>query len=155
MNRQPLIATEFENRLHDYLAQKSTQMGAHCFAVNGMIDHVHMVVSLPPKLSISEAAKTLKGASAHDFNQMGFTLYWQPGYGVFTCGERQLDIAVAYVNNQKQHHAEKTTNAWLEREAEEDTGPENIAIPPAAVIQALRETSDVYSPVGEPPFSLV
>ena len=30
---------------------------------------------------------------------------WQAGYGVFSLGERQLETAIAYVENQKQHHA--------------------------------------------------
>jgi len=38
---------------------------------------------------------------------------------VLTVGERDKHIPIRYVERQKQHHASKTTNAWLERSDEE------------------------------------
>lgn len=37
-----------------------------------------------------------------------------------TVGEREKPIPIRYVENQKQHHAAKTTNAWLERSDDGD-----------------------------------
>ena len=37
------------------------------------------------------------------------------GYGVFSLGAKQLDKAIAYVQNQKIHHQQNTTISMLER----------------------------------------
>jgi len=39
---------------------------------------------------------------------------WQREYGVFSLGGKQLDQAIAYVQNQKQHHAQETIIRPLE-----------------------------------------
>jgi putative transposase len=48
---------------------------------------------------------------------------WQEGYGVFSLGQKQLDSAVAYVINQKEHHLQKTTNSHLEQITDQDNPP--------------------------------
>lgn len=120
--REPFITDDFESRLHDYLVQKAKKISVRVSAINGMPEHIHLIASIPPKLSVSEVVKTLKGASSHDFNQDGHTLYWQRGYGVLTLGENQREFAEKYVRNQKEHHANQSTNSWLERTSDEDEG---------------------------------
>ncbi len=115
-NRLPLIDNELEKQLFPYLVAKAREMESYVYAINGWEDHVHIVNSIPPKYSIAQVVKRLKGASSHDFEG----LWWQRGYGVLSLGERQRPIAIAYVENQKIHHAQKTTISWLEREEDED-----------------------------------
>lgn len=85
---------------------------------------MHMVISIPPKYAIAEVVKRLKGASSHDFEGLG----WQRGYGVLSVGERQCQIAIGYVENQKKHHAQQTTIAPLERMNEDEVGLEGQAV---------------------------
>lgn len=115
--RSPVLTSEIEEHLYPLLVNKALNLGCQVFAINGWVDHVHMVMSIPPKYSVSEVVKLLKGASSYDLK-----IKWQVGYGVLTVGERQKDIPIRYVENQKQHHASKSTNTWLERsdDAEEE-----------------------------------
>ena len=110
-----MLTSQIEAQLYPYLVNKALNLDCRVLAVNGWVDHVHLVISIPPKVSVSEIVKRLKGASAHDLN-----IPWQEGYGVMTVGEREKHIPVRYVENQKQHHAAKTTNAWLERSDDND-----------------------------------
>lgn len=48
---------------------------------------------------------------------------WQAGYGVFSLGSKQLDQAVAYVQNQKTHHAKGSIITSLEQETNDDDMP--------------------------------
>jgi putative transposase len=99
--------------------------------------------------------KTLKGASSHDLNQQGVlnTLFaWQRGYGVLSLGSRQLADAVEYVRRQKEHHRDKTTIAWLERDADDDEGPEDANIMGKRPVPSVQEEAVVYDVLGEPPF---
>lgn len=110
--REELITEAVEGRLYPYLVSKAGEMGMAVLAINGWTEHVHMVVAIPPKLSVAEVMKTLKGASSHDLNHLSSALdvrtphfAWQQGYGALTVGERHCPIAVDYVLRQKEHHA--------------------------------------------------
>jgi hypothetical protein len=51
------------------------------------------------------------------------TFAWQEGYGVFSSVSQQLERAVMYVKNQKEHHKNKTAIAWLETTNHQDDPP--------------------------------
>jgi putative transposase len=124
------------------------------YAVNGWQDHVHMVVSIPPNRAVSEVVKHLKGASSHDQNHGGgldHQFGWQRGSGVMTFGEGQKATAEAYVVNQKRHHEQQATNAWLEHYTEFDEGPSDLGIRPSGV-PSVREEMAIYETRGTPPF---
>lgn len=115
--RQPLILPEFEVRLHDKIRRKAIDLGLHIYAVNGMEDHVHVVCDLLPRLCAEEVLNGLKGSSSHFINHIDggcFTLYWQEGYSAHTFSKAALDNVVAYVDNQKRHHAQGTLKPDLE-----------------------------------------
>lgn len=139
-NRQPLIDAAVEQRLFPYLEKKAAEFQAIVYAVNGIEDHIHLVIAIPPRFAVAEVVKSLKGASSHFLNHSRPPLEsgWQRGYGVFTLGERQRPAAEAYVRAQKEHHRQGTTNGWLERLAEIDDGP---AAPEAT---GLHEPAVVY-----------
>ena len=122
--REPFINTQLEMSLFPYLKQKSNELECQVYALNGWVDHIHMVVSIPPSCSVAEMVKRLKGASSHEFEE----LIWQRGYGAMSVGERHRHLAIAYVNSQKEHHQKNTTNVWLEKmedEREQDSTTEN------------------------------
>jgi len=125
--RHPLITPDVDTVLYGYIIGKAHALGCIIHAIDGVENHIHLVVSIPPKLSISDFVKGIKGSSAHHLNhasdisipQFG----WQRGYGVFSLGGKQLDDAVAYVRNQKEHHRQGTTILSLEHDNHEDDGP--------------------------------
>ena len=122
--RLPLISEEIEPALFRHIAQKTKQYGGVFHAVGGVEDHVHLVASIPPKISVSEFVGKIKGASARFANRelraKGKAFAWQDGYGVFTLGESQLARAIGYAENQKRHHRERTTVRLLEMDRDPD-----------------------------------
>jgi putative transposase len=119
-DRQGFITLDKEGQLYGYIVSKSDALGCIVHAIGGMDDHLHLVVSIPPKISISDFVKQIKGSSSHYFNHNqvslnGAKFNWQNEYGVFSLGSKQLEQAIAYVKNQKQHHAEQTTIPALEQ----------------------------------------
>jgi REP element-mobilizing transposase RayT len=109
-NRLPMITSAIEISLFAYLGQKASELECELFAINGWEDHIHLVLEIPPKLSVAEVAQRLKGASSHEFPD----LYWQRGYGALTVSDRNLAVVIAYVRQQKEHHAQQTINPRLE-----------------------------------------
>lgn len=90
--------------------------------MNAVADHIHVAVRMPPSISISEFVRQIKGASSHAVNNMAeFSenkFRWQESYGALTFGQRNLEFVVSYIKDQKQHHANSTTDPYLERDAE-------------------------------------
>ena len=50
-NRAPVIAPEFETRLFGYIGGILKECGARAHIVNGVSDHVPMLITLPPSVS--------------------------------------------------------------------------------------------------------
>jgi putative transposase len=92
--------------------------GVRVHQVNGTADHVHLAVSVPPTLLISEWMGQLKGASSHYINHEicnRKVLDWQSGYGVVSFGAKDLPWVVEYIRDQKRHHGGGVVHQRLER----------------------------------------
>lgn len=91
-------------------------------ALNGMLDHVHILLVIPSTVSIADLAKQLKGASSHFVNEVlrpEMPFKWQGSYGAFTVSRWDVDKIGGYVQNQKQHHADATLLSEWEETFEE------------------------------------
>ena len=116
-NREPLLTPDVESVVYGYLRSKAIGLGATLFALNGVSDHVHMVVAIPPAIAIARFVGQVKGVSAAQFNKGGFAkvVYWQEEYGAFSFDGKRLPNFVAYVERQKEHHAQDKVIPILER----------------------------------------
>jgi putative transposase len=115
-NRLPLIDSVWENDLQGYIWGKTTALECIPHAINGMPDHIHVAVSIPPKLSVATLIGQLKGASSHRINDK-YTygaFAWQAEYGVVSFSESSLTRVVNYVKKQRKHHAENKLNMAME-----------------------------------------
>jgi len=118
--RLPLIDPEWESDLYGYIWGKATALECIPHAINGMADHIHVVISIPPKLSIATLIGQLKGASSHRINEILISpesFAWQAEYGVLSFSEKALPTIVKYVKNQKKHHAENNLMDAMENYA--------------------------------------
>ncbi len=150
-NKQPFIVPEIEHRLYSFLVARAAEMDVFVYQVNGWLDHIHLVLAIPPKHAVSYVVKILKGSSSHYINDHGLLdkhFVWQRGYGALSLGEKQRPFAEAYVINQKQHHERQTTNSWLERMADYDEGPAELNKKSGLV----RESGPIYEVGDDFPF---
>ena len=117
-NRLPLLTPDIEVVIYDLLRRKAIGLGATVFALGGVLEHVHMVVAIPPKISVAKFIGQIKAVASTKFNKSGLTegsFFWQEEYGVFSFDSKRLPNYIAYVERQKQHHAQHTTIPILER----------------------------------------
>ncbi len=121
-NRLPLITNDIEENLYNHIIGKADSIECITHAIGGIENHIHLVISIPPKLSITTFVQNIKGSSSHYVNHgianNETTFAWQRGYGVFSLSEKKLNIAVNYVKNQKQHHSDGTIITLLETDTE-------------------------------------
>jgi putative transposase len=125
-NSLPLLTPEIEPLAHRYLTKRVVETtGAFVHDIGGIETHVHIVVTVPPTLLISEFIGQLKGGSSHDVNQaLGRRqkeLQWQGGYGVVSFGTRDLPWVIEFVRNQREHHTRGTIHERLERIDQDET----------------------------------
>jgi hypothetical protein len=118
--------------------------GAFVHEIGGIETHVHIAVTIPQTLLISDFIGQLKGGSSHDVNQaLGGRqkeLQWQTGYGVVSFGTRDLPWVIDYLRNQREHHARGTVHERLERIDPEES--------PGTVAQAVAARRPVNGPDG-------
>jgi putative transposase len=81
-------------------------------------DHVHLLVSVPPHLSLSDLIKYIKGKSSRKL-QMEFPALkkrywgqhlWARGYFAVTVGNVNQDQVQKYIENQETHHKQDNFN---------------------------------------------
>ena len=105
--RNSFIQPAWEVQLYKYATAVIQNDGHKMLAINGMPDHIHILVGLNPAVAISELVKDVKRASNNYINEQRFLkgkFNWQGGYGAFSYGRSQLDQVCKYIANQKRHH---------------------------------------------------
>jgi putative transposase len=119
--REPRLTSEVEPIVHDLLHAKAVGLGGQVFALNGVEDHIHLVVSIPPSLALARFIGQVKASASTRFNKAHLTqrpFFWQEEYGAFTLDAKRLPDHVAYVRQQKEHHQRGTLIPALERSAQ-------------------------------------
>jgi putative transposase len=143
----PMLTPQVEPVAHRIVKERLMNT-PHAFVheIGGTETHVHIAVTIPPNVTISELVGQIKGASAHDVNQhfahRGKVLQWQAGYGVVSFGTKDLPWVKQYIQNQRQHHPAGKTSDRLERITEMET----VRIEGSPVNGADRAAEDGHTP---------
>ncbi len=110
-HRQSLIASEWEERLYQYISGTIRGMEQKMLAVNGVKDHIHLLIGMRPTACLSDIVREVKKRSTEMINANHLTkchFQWQEGYGAFSYSKSCLPNVVNYISNQKEHHKIKT-----------------------------------------------
>ena len=103
--RAPLITNALKPRLHEYLGGIVRGLECTPIEINGVSDHVHLLVKLRPTISVSDFLSKLKAnSSGWAKRQTKGRFAWQARYGAFTVSESQVENVRAYIRNQEKHH---------------------------------------------------
>ncbi|AFM14724.1 IS200/IS605 family transposase [Turneriella parva] len=102
-SKAAFLTPEVITDLQLLFAIKVKELRGDILACGGHEDHVHLLVSMPPRVSVSELVKNLKGYSSF----MRPDIIWQRGFGAFTVDRRSVDAIIKYIQNQENHHGRK------------------------------------------------
>ena len=106
----PLITKDIERPVYRCIVSQVHKLGCEVLAINGVADHIHMVVKVRSTVPVSILIKQAKGVSARFINdhfQINYKFRWQSGYGAFTISRWDLPMIINNVNKQKFHHREQ------------------------------------------------
>lgn len=106
-NRDAMLNKEIRARVFEYISGIITNMGQKSIIVNGVSNHVHILIGFNSSISISEAVHEIKRNSSLFINKEKLCkgkFAWQEGYGGFTYSRSQLENVYRYIQNQEKHH---------------------------------------------------
>lgn len=109
--RANLISSKWEEELYKYITGIISNKNQKLIAINGMPDHIHILIGMKPDGNLSDLVRDIKVNSSKFINEKRFVqgkFEWQQGFGAFTLGHSQLDVIVNYIKMQKEHHKTKT-----------------------------------------------
>lgn len=109
--RTNLISSQWKDELYKYISGILSGKKQKLMAINGMNDHIHLLIGFKPDCSISDLIRDIKSNSSKWINEKGFFMgrfEWQSGFGAFTIGQSQIDRIYKYIENQEEHHRKKT-----------------------------------------------
>ncbi|MEJ8818793.1 IS200/IS605 family transposase [Lacibacter sp. H407] len=109
--RLSLIQPSWKEELYKYMTGIVQHYEHKLLIVNGMPDHVHLLIGVRPSQSVSELMKQVKGDSSKWINDRGFVngkFQWQEGYGAFSYAKSDLPNVINYIQQQEEHHRTTT-----------------------------------------------
>jgi len=109
--RHSLIHRSWEEELYKYITGIVKAKGQKMLAINGMPDHIHILIGMKPACCLSDLAREVKKASHEFIKEKKFTpqkFEWQEGYGAFSYSHSSVSNVIGYILNQKKHHQKRT-----------------------------------------------
>lgn len=111
--RQKLIVKKWKDELYKYITGIITNKHQKLLAINGVEDHIHILIGTKPTCNLSDLVRDIKSNSSKWVNELNLTqkkFQWQSGFGAFTLGHSQLGTIINYIERQEEHHRSKSLN---------------------------------------------
>lgn len=106
--RENLIAAGWKDELYKYITGVVSNHGQKLLAINGVSDHIHILLNIQPNIALSDLVREIKANSSRWINEKKFVngkFQWQEGYGAFSYSLSQLDDVIGYIHRQEAHHS--------------------------------------------------
>ena len=109
--RENLLRKEIRAEVFSYISGIITNRKHKSIIINGVSDHIHILLGLNPNDKISDLVGCIKRDSSSLMNEKKWfnnKFHWQDGYGAFSYGKSQLEFIYKYIANQESHHKKST-----------------------------------------------
>jgi len=106
-NRQATISLDKEREVYAIIYHILCKNNCRVYRIGGMPDHLHLLIEIPPTISVSALIQNVKRESSLTISQNKILPVWegwQDGYGCFTYGKDAVQNIIHYIASQKDHH---------------------------------------------------
>ncbi len=106
-DRSPYLDDEIRGRVFAYMGGIVREMHGTAAIINGVSDHVHMLVQLPAEVSLAECLRVVKSNSSrwvHETWPDRKKFAWQSGYGASSVSTSNVPVVTRYIHGQEEHH---------------------------------------------------
>lgn len=110
--RETTLPLQYSDNLYRYIARVVEGKHSVLYAINGIENHIHLLVGLHPSVSLSDFVRDIKLSSTQMIKK-NFNLYprfrgWGKEYGAFSYALRDKNMVERYILNQREHHQRVT-----------------------------------------------
>lgn len=109
--REALILPAWKERLYQYITGIIQHNEHKMLQINGMSDHIHLLIGMRPTQSVSSLVQNVKTESSKWINDNRFCpqhFAWQEGYGAFSYSKSHVPDVIRYIQNQEIHHLKQS-----------------------------------------------
>jgi putative transposase len=108
-NREPILVPSLKAEVLNDIKNIATDFEIYLDCINGVEDHVHLLVRLRTDQSVADVVKTIKGNSWEHFkNDPDKYITWQDGFAAFSVSPDSIQRVRNYIYKQESHHRHKT-----------------------------------------------
>jgi putative transposase len=108
-----MIRAEFQPAMWAYVAGICKKHEIFVHAIGGSDDHIHLLIQIPPPLSLAKAVLAIKSNSSRWANDQRKEFAWQEGYAAFSVSSSNIAVVTRYIRNQEAHHRRMDFDAEL------------------------------------------
>jgi REP element-mobilizing transposase RayT len=105
--RADLIAEDVQEHLYAYLLGIAKNLEFQILALGGTANHIHVLLGLSPKQSLSALLRDLKANSSRWMRESNPKFAWQEGFGAFSVSPSQAPTVKHYIHTQAEHHKKR------------------------------------------------
>jgi len=109
--RNALINKSWKVELYKYITGIIQTQKHKLIIINGIEDHLHILIGYRPHQSLSDLMQDIKGSSSgwiNDNKLVKNKFAWQEGYAAFSYSQSHLKNVINYIKNQEEHHRKIT-----------------------------------------------
>ncbi|MBU1218793.1 IS200/IS605 family transposase [Myxococcota bacterium] len=111
-DRKYLIKEYFREDMYRIIINVSNSHRCKIIKINGIEDHIHILVQIHPSISNSRYLQIIKGTTTSWVNEKVRPSYghfsWQEGYSIFSVSYSNLESVKSYIEKQELHHLNRT-----------------------------------------------
>lgn len=108
-NREPILTPALKSEVYKVINEIAADHEIYIDCINGVEDHVHLLVRMRTDQSVADIVKTIKGSSWEYFkNDPEKYVTWQDGFAAFSVSPNELKRVRSYIYNQEKHHRDKS-----------------------------------------------
>lgn len=101
------IADNIREQLFAYLFGIAKNLHVEILALGGTANHIHILIAVPTKESLSDIIRDLKANSSRWMSEKHHEFSWQQGFGAFSVSPSQVQTVKRYIRNQAEHHTKR------------------------------------------------
>lgn len=105
--REMTITEEYKKELYMYILGIIRNRNCYLLRMNGIANHIHMLVDLHPSVALADLVKDIKQWSSRWLKgNPKFPKFdsWSEGYFAVSIGIDGVEACKSYIRNQEQHH---------------------------------------------------
>jgi REP element-mobilizing transposase RayT len=106
-NRRMTITESDKKQLYNYMWGIMKNMNCQLLWMNGIPNHIHILVDIHPEISVSKFVQTIKSCSSKWLKQSELFPYfdgWGREYCAFSKSRSDVEVTRNYIKNQEEHH---------------------------------------------------